>query len=55
MKESAAGNAYFDSLTAEGESAVSYIVQALYGSGGVVFGGEFSEDMAVTVLLEQEG
>lgn len=55
LKESAAGNAYFDSLTAEGESAVSYIVQALYGSGGVVFGGEFSEDMAVTVLLEQEG
>ncbi len=54
LADSVTGNAYSDGSIPKKESEASYIVQALYGPEGVVFSGEFSEDMAVTVRLEQE-
>lgn len=55
LEASFAGNAYSDGSIKGETQEVSYLVQALYGPRGVVFCGNFAEDMAVTVSLAQEG
>lgn len=55
LEESFTGNSYTDSALPKKAREVSYLVQALYGPKGVVYEGEFSEGMAVTLDLEQEG
>lgn len=55
LVESVTGNSYTDGALPKKAGEAAYLVQALYGPKGVVFEGEFSREMAVTVSLGQEG
>ena len=53
LEESVTGNSYTDGALTKKANEAAYLVQALYGPKGVVFEGEFSREMAVS--LGQEG